>query len=213
MVVAEPTSPADDVNDGNIQTHCFLFTCYVLSFSCPLGVIRPVAVSIRSAIGWCRGIGGIVGGSRRCVAILVVVRGCPVGGHSIRSRHAMLVIPSLAVLGIAVADTVPTSADVCLLSLVTLANLVRRRVCGQPIGISSVDGIAVAPEEPAETAAAVARCVVIGRRGAEALFFLTVTTESKFSQGGDYEKDTIEDRLVGILFGWSWELWGKGWKT
>lgn len=71
-------------------------------------------------------------------------------------------VPSLAVFGVAVAQSILAAVDVRLLGLVALANLVGRGVRGQRVGISSIGVGPVASEESTETTAAVAGGVVVG---------------------------------------------------
>lgn len=113
--------------------------------------------------------------------------------HAIRRRDCALIVgvPGLAVLGVAVAQSILTTVDVRFLGLVTLANLVGRGMRGQHIGVASFGVGPIAPEKSAESATPVAGGVVIGGRGAEPLFLLAVTAETEFCQGRDYEKDAV----------------------
>lgn len=79
------------------------------------------------------------------------------------------------------------------LGAVALAQLAGLWVRRQGIGVTGQIGSALAAAEQVaakEAALGVARRVVVGRRGSEALLFLAVTTEAEFGQGRDDEEDT-----------------------
>lgn len=104
----------------------------------------------------------------------------------------MLGISSLAVLRIP-GSRGTVAIDVRGIGGVALAQLVGLGVQRQGVGI--VDGLvgAAAREERAEEAGllAVAGGVIVGGRGAEALFLLAVAPETEFRQGGDDEEDAV----------------------
>lgn len=101
----------------------------------------------------------------------------------------MLVVASLAVLVVGA-----PLADARGLGVVAGAHLVRAGVHGQGVGVAEVVRallVLAEAKEPAP-APAVARGVVVGGRGPEALLLLAVAAQGELRQSGDYEEDADE---------------------
>lgn len=93
-------------------------------------------------------------------------------------------VPGLAVLGV-VARGVGQGQRVVgvrALGAVALAQLVRRGMGGQGVGVVHLGRLA-APEAAEEAGLGVARGVVVGGRGAEALLLLAVAAERELGDG------------------------------
>lgn len=108
----------------------------------------------------------------------------------------MLGVPSLAILGIpSSGGTSTVTIDVSSIGRVALAvKLIGLGVHRQSIGIvDSLDGAATL-EEGAEAFRlfAVAACVIVGGRRAEALLLLAVAAKTEFGKGGYDEEDAVE---------------------
>lgn len=106
-----------------------------------------------------------------------------------RTHWRVLAVPSLAMLGVTRGRRC-TTIDI---RHVALAQLARVRVHRQCIGV--VDGLdRVAAAEQRAEFVAVARRVVVGGRGAEALLLLAVAAEGELGYGRDYEEDTEREK-------------------
>lgn len=87
-------------------------------------------------------------------------------------------------------------ADAGGLGVVALADLIRVGVGGEGVRGRGGGSLVAAEAEEAALLGAVARGVVVGRRGAEALLLPTLAGEEDLGQGGEDEEDTGVDVLV-----------------
>lgn len=190
LIIAEYT-PAQLMATATPQPLA-LYTVFALLgpvfFFLLLHIVRAIAIPVRSAVRRGRSVSG--GGH---VAIWLVSGRC----RAVYRGNTMVIVPSLVVLGIGVAQRIGAAiVNVRLLGGVALADLVGRGVRRQHVGIAAVVVRLVAAEEPAEAAAAVARGVVVGGRGAEALLLLAVAAETEFGQGGNDVEDAVRVNMV-----------------
>lgn len=112
----------------------------------------------------------------------------PIGGRAVHGRLVVHTRSSMVTVRTDAVRLAILGIRRCVIRRIALAQLARVRVHGQGVGVVDSLGGAAAAEQRAEFGA-VARRVVVGRRGAEALLLLAVAAKGELGKGGDDEEE------------------------